>query len=45
MITIVGQIAQDAALLLQTEPYSLFLGFGILGMVLSLLSKWFNFKV
>lgn len=45
MITIVGQIAQDAAMLLQTDPYSLFLGFGILSMVLSLLSKWFKFRV
>lgn len=45
MITIVGQIASDAAALLQTEPYSLFLGFGILGLVLSLLSKWFKYRI
>lgn len=45
MNTIIGQIAQDAAVLLQTEPYSLFLGFGIFGLVLSLLSKWFKYRV
>lgn len=44
MITIVGYIASDAAALLQAQPYSLFLGFGILGCVLSLLSKWFRFR-
>lgn len=45
MITIVGQIASDAAALLQSEPYSLFLGFAILGLVMSLLSKWFKYRI
>lgn len=45
MNTIVGAIAQDVAILLESSPYNLFLGFGVLGLVLSLLSKWFKFRV
>lgn len=44
MVTIVGDICHDVALLLQTSPYNLFCGFAILGIVLSLIIKWFKFK-
>lgn len=44
MNTIVGEIASDVATLLQSSPYNLFLGFAILGTVMSLIIKWFKFR-
>lgn len=44
MQTIVGQIASDIASLLSSEPYNLFLGFAILGLVFALIIRLFKFK-
>lgn len=42
MLTIVGQICSDVAALLVLDPYNLFLGFAILGCVMSILIRWFK---
>lgn len=44
MVTIVGQICVDVATVFTSAPYNLFLGFAILGLVSSILIKWFKFR-